>query len=201
MAYNTARTVSRLDRRVKGSAITNGYAGTTLTFTLPYKIATDGSEGTLVVTQISTGLIVPSTQTSTSIVTVTGVPNTPADFYIGVLYTFRYRLSTVMIRQSIRYGEFRKEVDSRGRLIVRYIKLLFHDTTNLAVTVLLQGRTLKTYTYKNVVTPDVPGQFRVPVQGRNTTATIEFTDTSPGICYIDGLEWEGTHATSTQLVT
>lgn len=200
MAYNTARTVSRLDRRVRGDAIANSYLGTLLTFTLPYKIATDGSEGTLVVTQISTGLIVPSTQTSTSTVTVLGVPNTPSDFYLGVLYTFRYRLSTVMIRQSIRYGEFRKEVDSRGRLILRYIKVLFHDTTSLAITVLLAGRALRTNAYANSLTPDVPAFFRVPVQGRNTTATIEFVDTSPGICYIDGAEWEGTHAINTQLI-
>jgi hypothetical protein len=197
MAFNTARTVSRLDRRVKGDAITSGFAGSTLTFTLPYKIATDGSEGTLVVARISTGLPVASTRPAINQVAVTGVPNTPADFYIGVQYTFRYRLSTVLKRTSDRTGQ--PLVDTRGRLILRYIRLKLHETTDLAVTVLLKGRTLKTTTYRNTA-PDLPVEFRVPVGGRNTTATIEFVDSSPGICYVDGLDWEGTHVYTTARV-
>jgi hypothetical protein len=197
MAFNTARTVSRLDRRVKGDAISSGFAGSTLTFTLPYKIASDGSEGTLVVARISTGLTVPYTRPAINQVAVANVPNTPADFYIGVQYTFRYRLSTILKRSSDRSG--RPIVDTRGRLIVRYLLLKLHETTDLAVTVLLKGRALKTTTYRNTA-PDLPAEFRVPVQGRNTTATIEFVDSSPGICYVDGLDWEGTHVTTTTRV-
>lgn len=197
MAFNTARTVSRLDRRVKGDAITNGFAGSTLTFTLPYKIATDGSEGDLVVARISTGLVVASTRPSTSQVAVANVPNTPSDFYIGVRYTFRYRLSTIYKRSQDRDG--RPIVDSRGRLIVRYISAFLHETTDFVITVLLDGRSSKTYTYRNTA-PDKPAKFRVPVQGKNTTATIEFVDDSPGICYVDSLDWEGTHATTTTRV-
>lgn len=197
MAFNTARTVSRLDRRVKGDAITSGYASTTLTFTLPYKIATDGSEGTLVVARISTGLVQASTRPANNQVAIAGVTNVPSDYYIGVLFTFRYRLATLLKHSISRAGE--SVIDLRGRLIVRYIRLKLHDTTDVAITVLLKGRSMLTYTYRNV-SPDLPDTFRVPVLGRNTTATIEFVDTSPGICYVDGLDWEGTHATTTTRV-
>lgn len=197
MAYNIARTVSRLDRRVKGDAITSGFVGSTLTFTLPYKIATDGSEGTLVVARISTGLIVASTRPAINQVAVTGVPNTPADFYIGVLFTARYRFSTIMKSAVNRSGQ--SIVDARGRLILHYLKLKFHETTDLSVDVALDGRSVKHYTYRNT-SPDRPATFKFPVQGRNTTATIDIIDTSPGIFYVDAAEWEGTHVVTTTRV-
>jgi hypothetical protein len=192
-----ASKVSRLDRRVKGDAITNGFAGSTLTFTLPYKIATDGSEGTLVVVRISTGSIVTSTRPAINQVAVAGVPNTPADFYIGVLYTMRYRFSTIMKRSVDRNG--RTIVDARGRLILRYVKVRLHDAVSLMASVTLDGRTLRNYTFTNP-TPDKPTEFRFPVQGRNTTAVIEITDTSPGTVSIDAAEWDGTHVVTTTRV-
>lgn len=189
--------VSRLDRRVKGDAITNGFAGSTITFTLPYKIATDGSEGTLVVSRISTGLIVASTRPAINQVAVANVPNTPADFYIGVLYTMRYRFSTIMKRATNRSGQ--SIVDARGRLILRYLKLRLQDTVSLLATVTLDGRTARSYAYANP-TPDKATEFRFPVQGRNTTALIEITDTSPGTVSLDAAEWDGTHVVTTTRV-
>jgi hypothetical protein len=194
MAYSK---VSRLDRRVKGDAITNGFAGSTLTFTLPYKIATDGSEGTLVVTRISTGAIVPSTRPAINQVAVANVPNTPADFYIGVLYTMRYRFSTIMKRSVDRSG--RPIVDARGRLILRYLKLRLHDTVGLIARVTLDGRAAIDNTYTNP-TPEKATEFRFPVQGRNTTAVIDIIDTSPGTVALDAAEWEGTHVVTTTRV-
>lgn len=194
MAYSK---VSRLDRRVKGDAITNGFSGSTITFTLPYKIATDGSEGTLVVARISTGLIVPSTRPGISQVAVANVPNTPADFYIGVLYTMRYRFSTIMKRAVNRSGQ--SIVDARGRLILRYLKLRLHDAVALVAAVTLDGRAARNYTYTNP-TPSKPTEFKFPVQGRNTTAVIEITDTSPGTLSIDAAEWDGTHVVTTTRV-
>lgn len=194
MAYSK---VSRLDRRVKGDAVTNGFAGSTLTFTLPYKIATDGSEGTLVVTRISTGAIVPSTRPAINQVAVANVPNTPADFYVGVLFTMRYRFSTIMKRSTDRSGQ--SIIDARGRLIVRYLKLRLHDAVSLVASVLLDGRSVLNYSYTNS-TPDRPTEYKFPVQGRNTTAVIDITDTSPGTLAIDAAEWDGTHVTTTTRV-
>lgn len=198
MAYNPARTVSRLDRRVKGDAIASAFAGSTLTFTLPYKIATDGSEGTLVVARISTGAVVASTRPAINQVAVANVPNTPADFYIGVLFTSRYRFSTIMKRSVNRDGQ--PIVDARGRLQLRYLALKLHDTTDLTAVVTLDGRNPINYPYTNHTTPDKAKEFRFPVQGRNTTATIDITDSTPGILALDGAEWDGSHVVTTTRV-
>lgn len=185
--------VRSLDRRVKGNApgLVSSYLAPDVSWTLPYSIAVDGSEGSLVVARISTGQIVPSTRTGPTNVTVSGLGDIRSDCYIGVLYTWRARLSTIMKRSVNRDGQ--TFVDTRGRLIIRYITLKFHDTTDFITTVTLAGRAAVAYTFRNAAGAPVPNGLRVPVQSRNINATIELSDTSPGVVSLDGLAWEGNH--------
>lgn len=200
MSFNTARTVSNLDRRMKGDAA--GFVSTfiagVVSWTLPYSIAVNGSEGTLVVARISTGQIVSSTRTGPTNVTVTGLGDIRADCYIGVLYTWRVTLSTILKRSVNRNGQ--TLVDTRGRLIIRYITLKFHDTTDFVTTVTLISRAAVAYTYRNALGTLLVNGLRIPVQSRNSSATIELSDTSPGAVSLDGSAWEGNHEKQATLV-
>jgi hypothetical protein len=132
--------VRSLDRRIKGDAagLVSTFLAGVVSWTLPCSIAVDGSEGTLVVARISTGQIVPSTRSGPTNVTVTGLGDIRSDCYIGVLYTWRVKLSTIMKRAVGRDG--REAVVTTGRLILRYLTAKFHDTTDLVGTVTLSGR-------------------------------------------------------------
>jgi hypothetical protein len=200
VAYNPARTVSRLDRRVKGDAIASGFAGSTLTFTLPYKIATDGSEGTLVVARISTGAVVASTRPAINQVAVANVTNTPADFYIGVLFTTRYRFSTIMKRSVNRDGQ--PIVDARGRLQLRYLKLNVHDTSDLTAVVTLDGRAAINYpNTTNHTTPDKAEGVQVSGAGPQHNCDHRQSPTRHLASFaLDSAEWDGSHVTTTTRV-
>jgi hypothetical protein len=189
---------SRLDRRLNGSDLASTVVGSTITYTLPFNVATDGTEGTLVVVNINTGEVMLSTsRPDINHVSITTTDN-PEDFYIGVLFTARYRFSTILKRSTNRDGQ--PIVDARGRLQLRYLKLNVHDTSDLTAVVTLDGRAAINYEYQNHSTPDRAAEFRFPVKGRNTTATIEVTDTTPGIFALDSAEWDGTHVTTTTRV-
>jgi hypothetical protein len=151
-----------------------------------------------VVVNINTGEVMLSTsRPDINHVSITTTDN-PEDFYIGVLFTARYRFSTILKRSTNRDGQ--PIVDARGRLQLRYLKLNVHDTSDLTAVVTLDGRAAINYEYQNHSTPDRAAEFRFPVQGRNTTATIEVTDTTPGIFALDSAEWDGTHVTTTTRV-
>ncbi len=187
-ANPTTPGVAFLDRRVRETSpgVTVAYnAGTdTTTWTLPYSVAVDGSEGTLVVGRIGTGAPLVATRPSATTIAVAGENLSVVPVFIGVLYKFYHELSPVYLRDS----EGRAK---QGRLTVRTLTVRIIRTSDLTITVTPYGRTSYNYAL-NGATPD-DGNFRVPVYCRNEAATIALWDETSGGCRISGVMWEGTY--------
>lgn len=181
-----------LDRRVDQTTtgVSSAFAVATTTWTLPFNVATNGSEGTLVIVNRTTGLVLASTRPAANQIAVTGQGNlTAASVYIGVLYEFRYKLSRI-------YYRLQQEVpETGGFLMLRWLTAFYHDTTYFDVVVTLLGRAARTYT-TSVAALGLPvsGKVRLPIQSVNDNATIELVNFTPGVCAFSGLDWEGDFA-------
>lgn len=101
----------------------------------------------------------------------------------GSPFDWSVTLSTIYKRSVNRDG--RTEIDTRGRFVIRRIMVKTHDTAAMTATVTLQGRTAIDYDFDGS-TPE----FRVPIMGKNTYATIELSGTSADAAFIDGFEYE-----------
>lgn len=99
-------------------------------------------------------------------------------------FNWSYTFSRIYKRSVNRDG--RTEVDARGRLTIRRMMLQTHDTDGMTATVSLDGRTAIDYAFTGST-----DEFRFPVLGRNSYATIALSGTSADAVFIDGLEWEG----------
>jgi hypothetical protein len=180
-----------LDRRVDqtttgvGSAYSAG--PNTTTWTLPFNVATNGSEGTLVVVNRTTGLVLTTTRPAANQIMTTGQGNlTGASVYIGVLYEFRYRLSRLYFRPKDEVPE------TRGRLTLRWLDVIYHDTTDFDVVVTLVARNPITYSTKlAALALPASGTTKVPIQSKNENAIIELVNFTPGVCAFSSLDWEG----------
>jgi hypothetical protein len=173
---------SYLDRRVTSGLAPSHLAGTT-TWTLPYSVATDGSEGTVAVVNRTTGARYTVTRPTATTVAVSGQGDlTAASVYVGVKFNFLYRLSRLFVRLRDALAE------TSGRTRVNLIDLLFSDTSDLTVTVEPLGRSSKVFTLSKS-SPD-EGTMRVPVMCRNQDVTITLSNDTPGPCAISEIEWE-----------
>ena len=178
-----------LDRRVASDSpfVTETVGGGFTTWTLPYSVATDGSEGVLtVVRQNSLTPLVVTRPSATQVQAVGDYSQVPV--YIGVLYNFKYTPSRIYLRDDVRRPE------TRGRLNLRFLNIHYTDTTDLTVTVTLDGRSPRVYTLDNPVGTIQTGQLTVPIMGRNTYATVEIESTSAGPIFVSGLDWDGTYS-------
>lgn len=194
------RNIASLDRRITSPAAPQVGLTVAHRITLGYKIATDGSEGELVIGRISTGELLDESYISradTGSVDISNLGDIGADCIVGVLYDTEFTLSTFMKTSVNRSGQ--TEVDTRGRLQLRYLTLKLHETTDATATVTLDGRDPYEYVYRNSA-PDRPALHRFPVLGRNTTAVITVSDSGPGSLTITGAEWEGHHTTISRRV-
>jgi hypothetical protein len=170
-----------LDRRLEDQSGT--YAANKTTWTLPYSIPTDGSEGTVVV--VVNGAVVSTTRpTATTVATTADVDLSASDATIGVRYDFRYTLSDLYPRD--REGR----ADTRGRLQLSRARLHYKDSREFDVEVTPTGRATRTYAFAETSAQD--GEFPFQIGTRNTTALIEFVNDSPFQCILAGLDWEGT---------
>lgn len=189
--------VRHLDRRYTqaSSGVSSAYnAGSnTTTWTLPVNIATDGSEGSVIVVNRSSLVTYTTTRPAANQVAVTGQGDlTGASVYIGVSYAFSYTPSRIFMRRQ-------EEAETGGWLTIRNLKINYRDTTNFTVTVTLAGRaTPWTYTFSN--TNPSTDEFHVPVQGRNTIATIIISNATPGGCAFSSIDWEGSFTMRSQRV-
>lgn len=178
-----------LDRQVTNltAGVSAAYAagpGTT-TWTLPFNVATNGSEGTLMVVKRNPTAVLTSTRPAANQIAVTGQGDlTAASVFIGVSYEFRYKFSRIYFRMKDQVPE------TRGRLQLRYVDVFYHDTTGFDVVITHSGRPTP-YTYSTKLTQAGSGKTRVPVQGRNDYVTLELVNSSPGVCAFASMDWEG----------
>lgn len=180
-----------LDRRVDQTTtgVSSAYSAgpDTTTWTIPFNVATNGTEGTLVVVNRGTGLVLVTSRPAANQIRTTGQGNlTAASVYIGVLYEFRYKLSRLYFRPKDEVPE------TRGRLTLRRLDVLYHDTTDFDVVVTLVARNPITYSTKlAALALPASGTTKVPIQSKNENATIELVNFTPGVCAISSLDWEG----------
>jgi hypothetical protein len=170
-----------LDRRLTEQEGT--YAANKTTWTLPYSIPTDGSEGTVVVV-VNGAVVATSRPSATSVATTADVDLSASDAIIGVRYDFRYTLSDLYPRD--REGK----ADTRGRLQLSRARLHYKDSREFDVEVTPDGRAKRTYSFSETSAED--GEFPFQIGTRNTTALIEFVNDSPFPSVLTGLDWEGT---------
>lgn len=182
-------TTTYLDRRIDNdfAGVSPSYNGTATIWTLPYEIATDGSEGTVSVIRKDTGEALTVTRPTATTVACTGATLVAVDVWIGLTYGTRLELSVIYRRDQ------NGAPDMRGRTVLRYLKLFYEDATGFTVTVTSAGRAARTYTFA-AADPLVPetGIFTIPIQSRNTESTIVITAATAGACGFSGYEWEGT---------
>lgn len=165
----------------------------TTTWTLPYAVAVDGSEGTVQVVVPVAGVdtVIATTRPTPTTVRATGNYSASAAT-IGISYAFEAVLSTLYMRD--REGK----AETRGRTQVRSITPAFGDTTSFSVEVVNDGRAPRITSISFVGVTD--GEKRVPVQAENEQALITIKNTTPFPSRITGLDWEGFYHTRSQRV-
>jgi hypothetical protein len=166
------------------------------TWTLPYAVATDGSEGIVVVilNLIGSGdTIIPTTRPSpTTVRSVDTVDYSEYPAVIGISYDFSATLSTLYKRDQ------NGKAETRGRTQVRSITPAYGDTKAFSVEVTPQGRATRTTAVAFAAATD--DEKRVPVLTENEQATIVLKNTTPFESRITGLDWEGFYHTRSQRV-
>jgi hypothetical protein len=159
-------------------------AGVT-TWTLPYSVATDGSEGTVQVV-LSDGTVLTTTRPTATTVAATGDYSATA-VTIGLRYEFRGQLSTIYLRNADYTGIPR--ADSRKRLQLQRVRFTHEDTYKYDV--LVQGSERSEVTYAFSSSSADSGDHSAPVLSNNELVTIKLKSLYPLPVWITGMEWEG----------
>ncbi|WP_067516906.1 hypothetical protein [Endozoicomonas ascidiicola] len=188
----------------------------TTTITLPYKHDTssqplqlitapggDRTEGVIEDTFNSTARIVGDT---TEITLSGDWRNQP--LYLGIPYEFRYRFSTLVIKEeAVGGGEM---TVGKGRIQLRNISLLYNRTGYFRIEVTPFGRDTYTYTYSGRVVgsghnqvgrvPIEEGDFTFPVASKNDTVTMEIVNDTYLPCFFLSAEWEAFYSIRSQRI-
>lgn len=175
-----------LDRLVtnRTTGVSAVYAGGVATWTLPFNVATDASEGALIIVRADTFEVFTSTRPAANQIAVaTAVDLTVCDVYIGILYESLYRLSKVYLRD-----ENNRPI-TRGRLNLGMLAVRYEDTTDLTARITAAGRSARSYTVDKAALTD--GILRAPVHCQNEDATIELLTSTHGAFNIASIDWEG----------
>lgn len=121
------------------------------------------------------------------------------DFYFGRKYAFRYRFSTLIIREGDAGGKGQQPV-GEGRLQLRRMTLTYADTGYFRAIVTPVGREPYTYVFSGRVVGSArnaigeiaveTGQFPFPVASKNDAVTIELVNDTFLPCAFLSAEWE-----------
>lgn len=122
-----------------------------------------------------------------------------ASITVGQVYTFKYTLSTITLRQQSGTGG--QKSDTEGRLQIRKVAFNYADSGFFDVKVTPIGREQKVYTFSGkklgqdsgtIGTYNVStGRFQVPVVTQNTSADITIENSTPLPCSFLSADWEG----------
>lgn len=174
-----------LDRRVTNTSlgVSASYSGGSTTWTLPYSVATDGSEGVLAVIRQDTLEPLSVTRPAPNQVRASG-NYTGTAVYIGISYSMKYTLSTLYPRDQ--YNRALR----RGRTTVSYLDVLYRGE-GMVVRVESPGR--DEYTKELPEGAPEEGTVRVPIHMKNTKATITVESVGAKFLAVSGFDWEGHH--------
>lgn len=170
-----------LDRQLRFA--TGTFAAGATTWTLPYSVATDGSQGTLQVVRVSDESVLPGvTRPSATTIRVTG------DFSaIPVAVGFPYAAQVVLSPIYARDERADNRPITNRRLNIQRLFVEYAETPTLTVSVIRAG-------YPTQTLPKPPGDvgfLRVPVSGRIDQTTITIDIPAPRGGRITNVEWEG----------
>lgn len=180
-----ASLIAYLDRRLahNSAGVSSAYASTTTTWTLPYSVATDGSEGVLVVMRQDDNTILTSTRPSVTSVAVAGANYTSTPVWIGISYGFTWTLSPIYVRGKT------GAPDTASSLNLRYLTLNYENSTRFLVTVSIAGKADRTYTFTSAA--PASGLFKVPLMEKNVLVNITITSPTADGCAFSGYSWDG----------
>jgi hypothetical protein len=202
---NSNASIAHLDRQVTNTTpgVTSDYSNPTTTWTLPYSVAPDGSQGVLTICRTDTNVWfgdalqpvnagVTITRPAANQIAVSGAGDlTAVAVLIGLLYPMTWELSTIYFRNQ------KGGVDQRGRLRLGYIEFSYEPTTDFTVVVTPQGRSSYSYVFHDPTAQQFQAPadleimpFRVPIQCRNEDATIQIQNNTPGSTRLVGFDWE-----------
>jgi hypothetical protein len=181
-------------------------ADDTTSVVLPYKLATTDPAQIMVVTapggSRSPGVVFSDftlTNSSTNTTVVLKGNWTGQPFYIGTPYTFRYKFSTLAVREEASGGG--QNVIGEGRLQLRRMSILYDKTGYFRVEVTPYNRDTYSYVFsgrvvgsgQNIIgrVPVERGKFRFPLMSKNDQIEIEIVNDSFLPCHFLSAEWEG----------
>ena len=187
-----------LDRKVKLSGTYDAGTDTT-TFTTPYSDTT--TKGVVLSgdwTSSQRGRNINISSSTATTVTVNG-DYSANDVWVGNKYNFKYKFSKIYVREQKSSGNA-TSINS-GRLQVKKIALIYGDTGFFTATVSPKARDNSVYKFTGQILGSSnfvlgnpileSGEFKVPVQCRNTDVDIEINNDSYLPCNFLSAEWEG----------
>lgn len=172
-----------LDRRLTEADVTVSYSGGVTTWTLPYSVAVDGSEGAVVVANQATDTIFGTTRPAPNQVAKTGDYSGNA-VYIGVAYLSMVEPGPLNIRDGQRTPQL------NGRVTFTHMDVLVADTHAIEGYIRPSYRAPRAGGFIWSSTP-ITGAMRWALHLRNTDFVFDlYTETAAGF-RIMGLFFEG----------
>lgn len=180
-----------LDRRVVSPPAVE--SGGSTTWTLPYDVAVDGSEGRIAVVRLDTATELTVSRPSASTVSAVG-SHSGAPVAVGIAYTWRYVLSTIYMRGPD------GRIDRRAVLRLGYVRALLSGTRHLNGTITAPDRDVCAVVIDDPAMAEGQ-QLTLPVFADSKTATLELSSDAPWPVRIGALEWDGQYdpTTATQV--
>ena len=173
----------------RGLTLNTGTTGSGYTeWTLPYPVATDSSQGEVVVCRLDTGAELVVTRPSTTLVRTADAALGSTPVVIGIRTSFSVDLTRLYYRRAKRDGTM--DVDTRARLALHDVLLVLDHTRAMSATVRRTGYADYTATFSGS-SADTAQKFRVQVSADASTVSITFGTTSPYPARVASYEWEG----------
>lgn len=153
------------------------------TWTFTPVIATNGTEGVVMVVDKADGTVLSTTRPTSTSVRATG-DHSSKNVRVGVQYTFLHQFSPVYLR----LGDY-SQPETQGRYQLRYLDLDYRKSTDFTVLVTPVGRSAYSKTFTSA-TP-ATGTLRVPIQSRGEDTVIAIQNSTPGGCRFVSADFEG----------
>jgi hypothetical protein len=185
--------IAYLDRRVSSPAASYSAGTDTTTWTLPYDIALDGTEGELQVCLTDTEVALTPTRPALNQVAVSGEGDLSSrPVVIGVLYDMLY-VPTVPA-----YRDRTGKIVTTGDLLIRRATVRYNEAAHVAVSVMRKGR--RGILAEHTDSGTGQGEVKMPVNQMRPSVRLSISDRSASSCAIAGLVWTGDFLTRARTV-
>jgi hypothetical protein len=194
-----------LDRKTLVTGVYNSSTNIT-TWTLPYP---DTNAKSIVLSgdwnsTMRGRNIAVSSSTSTTVTALGDFSTAPA--FIGLNYNMKFKFSTLYLREQKSTGT--TATISTGRLQLKKINLIYADTGYFKVTLSPRARTDSVFAFTGQILGSAAfilgqpilesGEFKCPIQCRNTDVEIQIDSDSYLPCNFLSAEWEALYSTISQ---